>query len=208
MTFVQRLLVLFYVTLVAFLGCFFLLLAFNLYAQQVLGINLIDINWVYFILYSVIHDYKLSMAFSIIAAFFLVVNFIFFSVYSVNVHRDKTIAFDNPTGRVSVSLFAIEDLIKRAVVKFPVVRDSKPTVTMSKKGLYIRLKLSLSADVNIPDVTSEIQRFVVKKIQDTIGLNEPIIVTVYVGKIVSGVNQDKQADAKLEPNVPFQGYRA
>ena len=198
MAFIQRLLVLFYVTLVLFLSC--------LIVMAVLG--QIDPRWANYYFYVIAHDYNLKVTFSLLAAFLIIINFVFFRVYTINVHRDKTIAFDNPSGRVTVSLFAIEDLIRRTVVKNPAVRDSRPSVTASPKGLDIKLKLSLQSEVNIPDVAADLQVTIVKKIQETIGIDESMNVSIYVGKIFPEQVGPKAASSKLEPNVPFRGYKA
>jgi uncharacterized alkaline shock family protein YloU len=66
--------------------------------------------------------------------------------------------------------------------------------------------------VSIPEITGRVQEAAKKKIQDAIGLDEPIYVTVFVNKIVSDKTKDKQPGDKEYPNrvttVPFQGYRA
>ncbi len=54
---------------------------------------------------------------------------------------------------------------------------------------------------------------VTKKIQDTIGLEEPVDVSVYVGKILSDQSKPSPSPEetkrdKSDPNIPFQGYRA
>jgi len=76
------------------------------------------------------------------------------------------------------------------------------------------VKLILRAEGSIPEVTSRVQDSVKRKIQDTIGIDEPIDVAIYVGKILPDQGkekrQSKKEDAPKEPeqNVPFQGYRA
>ena len=65
-------------------------------------------------------------------------------------------------------------------------------------------------------MTSRLQEVVRKKIQNTIGLEEDVVVRVHVSKIIPSrkAKQDKQKDQKesaddvSERNVPFQGYRA
>jgi len=58
-----------------------------------------------------------------------------------------------------------------------------------------------------------VQTYTVKKIQDTIGIDETVNVAIYVGKILPEKikqkqhSQEKQND-KPEPNIPFHGYRA
>ncbi|MBU0605378.1 MAG: hypothetical protein KKH77_03730, partial [Candidatus Omnitrophica bacterium] len=48
--------------------------------------------------------------------------------------REKTIAFENPDGQVTISLSAIEDFIKRALKQLPEVKELRPSVRASKKA--------------------------------------------------------------------------
>ena len=199
MSFIQRMLVLWYVSLVLFLSCLILLVIFGQ----------VDLNQINFFFYTITHVENLRITWAIIAGTLIVINFVFFKVYTVNVHRDKTIAFDNPSGRVVVSLFALEDLIRRTIIGNSVVRESKASIIATGKGLQIKVKVTLQADVNIPELASEIQTLIVKKVQDVIGIAEPINVSIIVGKILSDPGKDKSGSGdKLEPNIPFQGYRA
>lgn len=144
----------------------------------------------------------------------LALNFVFYRFFSVNIHRDKIIAFDNPGGRVSVSLMAMEDLVRRLLFRISEIKDVKPIIKASNKGLNIKVKLVLRSEGNIPEIASRVQTQVLKKIQDTIGLDEPVNVSVYVGKIIPEKVKQKQSsdkepsDDKSGPDVPFRGYRA
>lgn len=204
MKFLTRIAVLFYVTLIMFISSFILLFVLNYIDMQ----NIVN-------LFAVIYfDEALRMAFAVGACALLFLNFVFYRAFTVNIHREKTIAFDNPAGRVSVSLVAIEELTKRVISQTSEVREVKSKISVSKKGLMIKIKLILRAEGSIPEVTSRVQELVKRKIQSTIGLDEPIEVAIYVGKILSDQGKEKRPPKKEESqkesqqNVPFQGYRA
>ena len=60
-------------------------------------------------------------------------------------------------------------------------------------------------------MTAQLQDLVKRKILDTIGLEEAVIVRIDVVKIVSDDNKPQRKIEKkddFEPTVPFQGYRA
>ena len=204
MKFLTRIAVLFYVTLIMFLSSFILLFVLNYIDMQ----NIVHLFTVIY------YDEALRMAFAGGACALLFLNFIFYRAFTVNIHKEKTIAFDNPAGRVSVSLVAIEELTKRVISRTPEVREVKSKISVSKKGLQIKIKLILRAEGSIPEVTSRVQELVKRKIQDTIGLDEAIEVAIYVGKILPDQGKEKRPSKKEEPqkepqrNVPFQGYRA
>ena len=198
-----RVAVLFYVTLVLFLTAFIF----------VYVLNLIRFNDVVDILYVAYYDHRMKLAIGIMAGVFLFFNFIFYRIFSIKVQKEKTIAFDNTSGRVTVSLFAVEDLIRSMVGSLSDVKEVRPIIVASKKGLQIELRLVLKSDVNIPDVTSQVQDLVKRKIHEVINLDEPVNVSVHVSKIVFHQGKDRRRKEDTDVGTkselyPFQGYRA
>ena len=203
MRFFTRVAVLFYVTIVLFISV--LMLAYVL--------HWLDIKSLWMTLYAGYVDYNLRVVFGTTGAVLLLINFIFYNMFTVNIHREKIIAFDNPSGRITVSLIAIEDIVKRTVLRVGDVKDVKPMIKATKKGLRVRIKLVLCSEVNIPEFTHKIQNIVKDKIQDMIGLDESLTISVYVNKIVSSDNVDMTEDENASSDnedspVPFRGYRA
>ena len=121
------------------------------------------------------------------------------------VQREKTIAFDNPDGQVTISLSAVEDFIKRAMKQLPEVKELRPNVRASKKGVIIINRVTLFSDVNIPDITEKIQNIVKRRVQDMLGIDEPINIRVHVVKIVH--KEESAVQKKEEPTAPFTGIR-
>ncbi|MBF0484810.1 MAG: alkaline shock response membrane anchor protein AmaP [Candidatus Omnitrophica bacterium] len=204
MKFFMRLAVLFYVTLVLFLGAFLLL-----FVGRVL-----DFGYIVKVLYKAYAFDQFRLIVAITAGVMLFINFLFYRFCSVNVRRDKIIAFDNPYGRVSVSLMALEESARRAILRLDEIKEVKANIEASRCCLRCRMKINLSKEVNIPELTSRVQALVRDKIQDAIGLEEKIEVTVYVSKILpSYVNRTRVEENKSdttpasEPNIPFRGYR-
>ena len=204
MNFLKRLAVLFYVTMVLFISAFILLFV----------LNAIEIKSVINVLIVIYSDEMLRMVFSTTAGVLILFNFIFYRAFTVNMRKGGTIAFDNPAGRVSVSLAAIEELTRRAVSKVTEVREVKSKISASKRGLQIKITLILRAEGSIPEVTSRVQELVKGKVQAAIGLDEPIDVAIYIGKILPDQGREKrkpkeeEVQSEPEPTVPFRGYRA
>jgi len=121
--------------------------------------------------------------------------------------REKTIAFDNPDGQVTVSLAAIEDFIKRLSASISEIRDLHSDVIAGKTGIEINTRISLWADANIPETTESIQTIIKNRIQEMLGIEEPIIVRVHVGKIVQKEKKRPKKKGKEEPEevAPFRG---
>ncbi len=162
-------------------------------------------------LYVLYHDSQMRLFIGCLAVFILIINFIFMRAISVYKQREKTIAFDNPSGRVSISLTALEDLIRRVILKILEIKEVRSSITASKKGLTIHSRIVLSSDVNIPEITSRVQELVKRKIQDTIGLEEAITVRVHIVKIITEEGKNKRHKGKeeteqtYEPRIPFRG---
>ena len=179
MKLLTHLAVLFYVTIILFVGCFMLLFV----------LNLLDFSYLVNVLRIAYTDHNLRIILGIVALVLLLKNFIYAQAISDRKQREKTIAFDNPSGRVTVSLMAMEDLVKR--------------------GLDVSTQLTLKSDVNIPDVTANLQEAIRRKIQDTIGLEEPVNVRMHVMKITTDDIKTKSFEKTTpERSMPFQGYRA
>ena len=204
MEFLKRIAILFYVTMVLFFSVFILLFV----------LNYIDIRHVQQLLAMIYTDEKLRIICAATSAGFLLFNYVFYRIFNVNSRRGGVIAFDNPSGRVNVSLQAIEDMIKRVINKTPEVKEVKSKISASKKGLAIKITLILRAEGSIPEITSRVQELVKKRVQEAIGLEEPIDVAIHVGKILSDGGVEKRPSRREDPpkesqgNVPFPGYRA
>ena len=118
------------------------------------------------------------------------------------VKKEKTIAFENPDGQVTISLTAIEDFIKRAMKQLPEVKESRPNVRASKKGITIVNRVVLFSDVNIPETTEKIQNIVKSRVQDMLGVEELVEIQINVVKIAhkeERANKDVKKDDKIPP---------
>ncbi len=116
------------------------------------------------------------------------------------IQREKTIAFENPDGQVTINLTAIEDFIRRALKQLPEVKELKPSVKASKKGITIINRVTLFSDINIPEITEKIQNIVKTRVQDMLGVEEPINIRVHVVKISH--KEEAPRDPKREEKSP------
>lgn len=121
------------------------------------------------------------------------------------IRKEKTIAFENPDGQVTISLTAIEDFIKRAMKNLPEIKESRPNVRASKKGIMIVNRVVLFSDVNIPETTEKIQNIVKSRVQEMLGVEETVEIQVNVVKIVH--KEERSKDIKKDDNKvpPFRG---
>ena len=142
----------------------------------------------------------------------LLISLVFARIIYGRQEQERLIHFDNPLGRVTISLSAIEDMIRRLVVHTPQVKEIRPDITSTKKGLKVDIRLVLRSDVNIPEMTADLQDIIKRKVQDVIGAEETVNIRVHVIKIASetsksGKGRDDEDRGVVSP-VPFHGYRA
>ncbi len=118
--------------------------------------------------------------------------------------RERTIAFENPDGQVTISLTAIEDFIKRALKQIPEVKELKPNVRAGKKGISIVNRVVLFSDINIPETTEKIQNIVKTRVLDMLGVEESVTIRVHVVKIVHREDAHKEKP-KEEKGSSYRG---
>lgn len=122
--------------------------------------------------------------------------------------KEKTIAFTTSQGQVTISLSAVEDLIKRLTANIFDIKELRPDVIATKKGLEVYLRIVLRSEANIPDLTMRLQELVRTKIQEILGIEESISVKIHVAKIAYLEERRKKEEKKgdVTPTIPFMGY--
>ncbi|MFC1514335.1 alkaline shock response membrane anchor protein AmaP [Candidatus Omnitrophota bacterium] len=127
----------------------------------------------------------------------------------IKTQREKTIAFEGNYGQVSISLAAVEDMIKKLLLDFKELKDVKPQVTASKKGLQVVLRVVLTSYTSIPEFTAKVQEVVRSKLQNMLGLEEEMSVRVEIKKILCPETKMKKKEEvdDSEPSVPYREYK-
>ncbi|MFA6636090.1 MAG: alkaline shock response membrane anchor protein AmaP [Candidatus Omnitrophota bacterium] len=124
-----------------------------------------------------------------------------------NRRSDRLITFQNPDGEVTVSISAIENFVQRVARDIPGISDAKAAVKVGKKGIMIRSYVAVSAGTNIPAATENIQLTVKSKVQDMLGVEEKITVTMHITKILKDAEAavcDDGSDDDKSPAPPFR----
>jgi len=188
-------LTLFFYTLVfLIIGGFFITISLNLLPQEAITET---IEAIY-----ATPNIKMIMGFTGVLLIFISVMVVQLTVGKLQ--RERTIAFENPDGQVTISLTAIEDFIKRAIRQMPEVKELKPNVRAGKKGISIVNRVVLFSDINIPETTEKIQNVVKTRVLDMLGVDEPVMIRVHVVKIVH--KEEAQKDkAKEDKGSSFRG---
>ena len=189
--------ILFYTLLFAFLGT--LAIAFSC--------HLIDITDLVPRILFVYSDLHMRLITGLSGLALILLSMAASQVISGKIQREKTIAFANPNGQVTITLSAVEDLIKRLANQLSEIKDTKAIVKATKKGIDIRMRIVLCSETNIPEFTAKLQDLIAGKIQEVFGIDEPINVKIHVAKIIT--HEDKQKKSIEKPQeeirIPYQG---
>ncbi|MBU4345808.1 MAG: alkaline shock response membrane anchor protein AmaP [Candidatus Omnitrophica bacterium] len=138
----------------------------------------------------------------------ILISFSFAQLILGRFQRERTIAFTTSSGEVTIALSAIEDLIKRLGVNLPEIKELRPDVIATKKGIIVDLRVILRSESNIPELTARLQEIARSKIQEVLGLEEQIIIKIHVTKIILAEEKErkKKESEKEEPTIPFSSY--
>jgi uncharacterized alkaline shock family protein YloU len=190
--------ILFYAVVLILIGMILIIFSVNLLQPQ--DIN----NLLAYIQYSI--NSRIIVGLS--GLLLIVISFSFAQLILGRFQRERTIAFTTASGEVTIALSAVEDLIKRLAGVIPEIKELRPDVIATKKGIIVDIRVVLKSEANIPDLTSRLQEITRSKIQEILGLEEQIIIKIHVVKIISIHDTDRKRKEleKEEPTIPFSGY--
>jgi uncharacterized alkaline shock family protein YloU len=188
--------ILFYAVVLILIGAVLVVFSLNLLQPQ-------DISSVLFYLQ---YNMNARIIVGLSGLLLVLISFSFAQLILGRFQREKTIAFATASGEVTIALSAVEDLIKRLVGVIPEIKELRPDVIASKKGILVDLRVILRSEANIPELTSRLQELTRSKIQEVLGIEEQIIVKIHVAKIISAEEKRRRETIKEEPPIPFGGY--
>lgn len=149
---------------------------------------------------------NMRLAVGVTGALLIFISLLVMQIALGKLAREKTIAFENPDGQVTISLSAIEDFIKRTLKQLPEVKELRPNVKATKKGITVINRVTLYSDITIPETTEKIQGLIKARVQDMLGVEEPVTIKVDVVKIAHKDDAAKSAKKDDKPQEPqFRG---
>jgi heme/copper-type cytochrome/quinol oxidase subunit 2 len=199
MNILNRITMLFFLVIFVAIGVFLLLVSVKFIQSEPL-LNTLDYIYA---------SMNLRVGVAVIGGLLILISIAAYQFTVARIERQKNIAFNNPDGRVTISLSAIEEFIKRIGSSLSEVKELKSDCIATKKGIDISTRVIFWSDANIPEATEKIQSLIRTRIQEMLGVDEPIIVKVHVTKIASRQEQrhekkDKEKD-KDDLRMPFSG---
>jgi len=171
----------------------------------VVSANIIPLNYITDTLNTLYTNMDIRFILGITGALLILISLIVVQITAGIMRKERTIAFENPNGQVTISLTAIEDFIKRAMKNLPEVKESRPNVRVSKRGIVIINKVILFSDVNIPETTEKIQDIVKSRVQEMLGVEESVEIQINVVKIAHKEDHSKEAKKDGDKTPPYRG---
>lgn len=136
---------------------------------------------------------NLKIGLSITGLLLILINILIAQLSIGKLQRQKTIAFENPHGQVTLALSAVEDYIKKITDRTAGIKEVKSTIYARKSGVEVITKAALYSGVNIPEITEKVQAMIRSHLQEMLGIDETITVRVHVARIVE---RDKRIESK------------
>lgn len=119
-----------------------------------------------------------------------------------NAKQDRSITFESDEGTVDITLFAIEDMIRRLLEGRTEIRHVRPKIISKKKQMEVFIRGDLAEQVNILEFTKEIQAIIKEKLEAVLGEEKDIKVRIKIRKMIfAGGKKDEE-----EPEIPFRKY--
>ncbi len=191
---VSNLTIIFYSIFFFLIGILLVLTACNIISRELIGYTL---DFIY-------TNQNMRMVVGITGGLLVIVTFLVIRVVIGRMRMERTIAFDNPDGQVTISLSAIEDFIKRLGKQLPEIKELKPDVIATKKGVDVTTRVVLYSDTSIPEITERVQSLIKTKIQDMLGIEESIFIKVHIAKIAQK-EETREAKSKEKEPAAYRG---
>jgi uncharacterized alkaline shock family protein YloU len=188
--------VLFYVTVISLIGVAFIAFSFNKIQPAQVNDVLVYIK----------DSANSRLIVGLVGVLLILISYSFAQLILNRFQREKTIAFSTSSGKVTISLSAVEDLIRRMSSIMPEIKELRPNVIATKKGIRVDLRVTLKSEANIPELTSRLEEIVKSKLTEVLGLEEQVFVNTHVAKISLVEDKKKKETEKQDPGIPFSGY--
>ena len=170
----------------------------------VLSLNLITLDTALSYLKNMPLDFASRAALSSIGVILILLCFRYIQALFRHSRKNKTITFESKQGKVSITLLAIEDMLKKMLEEKAEVSHMKPKVSLKKKAIEVVATGILTAEVNLVEFTKELQEKIKEKINTLLGEDKPVHINLEIRKVALGGK--KSIVQEKEPQIPFRNY--
>ncbi len=142
----------------------------------------------------------------LIGVLFILLCFKFLERIFVDPRRERILVLESPQGDISITLPAIEDMLKRVLRGRREISDVKPKVIPTKKTVEILIRCNLVEEINLQEFQRGIQEELSERLKLLLGEDKDITVRIEIGKMISQELKKKKTETLEEPQIPFRNY--
>lgn len=106
---------------------------------------------------------------AVVGALFILVGLVFSKTLVKHGRESDAVIYQSDRGPVIVSINAIEDVVKRVLKKYSLVKGVRIKTIIQGKDIEIKLRLSLWAGSDLPQILVEIQGDVASRVKKILG---------------------------------------
>ncbi|HXV27542.1 MAG TPA: alkaline shock response membrane anchor protein AmaP [bacterium] len=133
-----------------------------------------------------------SVQTGIVGICFISVGLIFVKMIVKRGRQTDAIIYQSETGPVMVSVAAIEDIVKKVLKRFHLIKDFKIKTLFHGKNVEIRLRLVLWSGGQIPELLGDLQEQIRLRVKKLFGSESRIEISCDVQRV-------EEHDATLDP---------
>ena len=115
--------------------------------------------------------------------------------------KEKGILFSGANGITTVSLSAVEDIIRRAGSQFLDIKEIRPRVNIKRNNMNISASIILYSGVNVPGITESLQTSIKEHLKEVLGIENEVRIKIHITKIVE---KSKKALKKEGPSIQME----
>ena len=105
----------------------------------------------------------------VVGLFFIIVGLIFSKMLVKKGRESDAIIFQSEIGPMIVSVTAVEDIVKKVLKRFHMIKEGKIKTMIHGKDLEIKLRLVLWSGQGVPKLLSEIQEEIGQRVHKILG---------------------------------------
>ena len=120
--------------------------------------------------------------------------------------REKTIKTETENGCISVTLTAIEDMIRKSLSDEDIISYIKPRILSTRKEIISYVKPALKEAVNIKDFAENIQIKLKEKLQAILGNEKILKINIEVKKIAFPKKYREENEEEEDEEGPLRKY--
>jgi len=119
-----------------------------------------------------------------VGVLFLLIAFLIIMSAMRRAKKEPNVVLNNPQGEVRVAYSAIEDFIRKLGPSMGGVRELRPRVQVTGKGVEVTCRVTLEAADSIPTIAAAVQERIMQQLKETLGIDNVHQVRVHVSKIL------------------------